>query len=137
MLEVATYFFLLLFLSERILSGKPMKGKITKDPLPLWDHRTIKTPSEMMSFLKEKKPALYLCVLRTVFLGFPGSAFGKESTCQCRRHRDSGLIPGFWKIPWKRKWHPTPVFLPGKFHGQKSLVGYSPWGKKSQLQLST
>ena len=32
------------------------------------------------------------------------------------------------KIPWRRKWQPTPVFLPGKFHGQRSLVGYSPWG---------
>ena len=32
--------------------------------------------------------------------------------------------------PWRRKWQPTPVFLPGKFHGQRSLVGYSPWGCK-------
>ena len=32
------------------------------------------------------------------------------------------------KIPWKRKWQPTPVFLPGKFHGQRRLVGCSPWG---------
>ena len=34
------------------------------------------------------------------------------------------------KIPWRREWKPTPVFLPGEFHGQKSLVGYSPWGRK-------
>ena len=34
------------------------------------------------------------------------------------------------KIPWRRKWHPTPVLLPGKSHGQRSLVGYSPWGRK-------
>ena len=40
-------------------------------------------------------------------------------------------------IPWKRKWLPTPVFLPGEFHGQRSLVGYSPWGiTKSQTRLS-
>ena len=42
--------------------------------------------------------------------------------------------PGFdfWvgKIPWRRKWQPTPVFLPGKFHGQRSLAGYSSWGCK-------
>ena len=31
-----------------------------------------------------------------------------------------------WKIPWRREWHPTPVFLPGEFHGQRSLAGYSP-----------
>ena len=39
---------------------------------------------------------------------------------------------GSWvgKIPWKRKWQPAPVFLPGKFHGQRSLAGYSPWGCK-------
>ena len=34
------------------------------------------------------------------------------------------------KIPWRRKWQPTPIFLPGKFHGLRSLVGYSPWGCK-------
>ena len=39
------------------------------------------------------------------------------------------LIP-VRKIPWRRKWQPTPVFLPGKSHGQRSLVGYSPWGHK-------
>ena len=37
--------------------------------------------------------------------------------------RDVGLIPGVRKIPWSRKWHPTPVFLPGKFHEQRILVG--------------
>ena len=34
------------------------------------------------------------------------------------------------KIPWRRKWQPTPVFLPGKSHGQRSLVDYSPWGHR-------
>ena len=51
---------------------------------------------------------------------------GKESAHQCRRHR---LDPWVRKIPWK-KWQPTPVFLPGKSHGQRSLSGYSPWGHK-------
>ena len=40
------------------------------------------------------------------------------------------------KIPWRRKWQPTPVLLPRKFHGWRSLVGYSPWGRKSRTQLS-
>ena len=46
---------------------------------------------------------------------------GKESTYQCRR-----CVFGPWggKIPWRRKWQPTSVFLPGKSHGQRSLVGY-------------
>ena len=43
---------------------------------------------------------------------------------------DAGLIPGLQKFPWIRKWQPTPVFLPGKSHGQKSLAGYSQWGHK-------
>ena len=49
---------------------------------------------------------------------------------QCRRCRRFGFDPWVRKIPWKRRWHPTPVFLPGKSHGQRSLVGYSPWGCK-------
>ena len=44
--------------------------------------------------------------------------------------RDEGLIPGLGRFPWRRTWQPTPVFLPGEFHGQRSLVGYSPWGCK-------
>ena len=52
---------------------------------------------------------------------------GKESACQCRRHKF-----GLWvrKIPWRRKWQLTPVFFPGKSHGQRILVGYSPQGHK-------
>ena len=53
---------------------------------------------------------------------------GKESACQCRSYRRGGFDPWVRKIPWRRKWQPTSVFLPGKLHGQKSLVGYSPWG---------
>ena len=45
---------------------------------------------------------------------------------------DMGLIPGFGKIPWRRKWQPTPVFLPEECHAQRSLAGYSPWGCKEQ-----
>ena len=44
--------------------------------------------------------------------------------------RDMGSIHGLRRFPWRRKWQPTPVFLPGKPHGQQSLVGYSPWGSK-------
>ena len=51
---------------------------------------------------------------------------GKESVCQCRRHRRRGFDPWVGKIPWRRKWQPTPGFLPGESHGQRSLVGYSP-----------
>ena len=45
--------------------------------------------------------------------GFPGGASGNEPTCQCRKHKRCGFDPWVGKIPWKRKWQPTPVFLPG------------------------
>ena len=38
--------------------------------------------------------------------------------------------PWVGKIPWRKEWQPTPGFLPGEFHGQRSLVGNSPWGRK-------
>ena len=60
-------------------------------------------------------------------LGFPSGASGKEPTCQCRR---PGFDPWVRKIPWRRKWLPTPIFLPGKSHRQRSLVDYSPQGCK-------
>ena len=59
--------------------------------------------------------------------GFPGGADGKESACQCRSH---GFDPWVGKIPWRREWQPTPVFLPEKPYGQRSLLGYNPWGRR-------
>ena len=59
----------------------------------------------------------------------PGQYSGKESTCQFRRR---GFDPWVGKVPWRREWIPTPVFLPGKSHGQRSLAGYSPWCHKEQ-----
>ena len=55
---------------------------------------------------------------------------GKESACQCRRQKKCRFNPRVGKILWRMKWQPTPVFLPGEFHGQKSMVGYSPWDCK-------
>ena len=49
--------------------------------------------------------------------------------------RRLGSTPGSEKIPWRLKWLPTPVFLPGKFRGQRSLADYSPWGRK-ELDMS-
>ena len=48
------------------------------------------------------------------YMGSPGGSDGKESACN--------------ESAWRREWQPTPVFLPGELHGQRSLVGYSPWG---------
>ena len=71
----------------------------------------------------------YLCCV-SVTWGFPGGASGKESACLCRRGKRCGFDPRVGKIPWRRTWEPTLVFLPGKSHGQRSLVGYSPQGCK-------
>ena len=64
-------------------------------------------------------------------LGLPWWLSSKEYACSagemCRR---CGFNSWVVKIPWRRKWQPTPVFLPGKSHGQRSLVGYSPWDCK-------
>ena len=55
---------------------------------------------------------------------------GKGPTCQCRRHKRHGFDPWVRKIPWRRAWQPIPVFLPGESHGQRCLVGYSPYSHK-------
>ena len=72
--------------------------------------------------------------LRIINMAYRASCFctgfsGKESTCQCRKHKRCGFDPWVRKIYWRRAWKSTPVFLPGKSHGQR-LAGYSPWGLK-------
>ena len=56
-----------------------------------------------------------------------GGASGKESVCQIRIVKRYRFSPWIRKSPWRRKWQPTPVFLPGELHGERRLVGYSPW----------
>ena len=65
-----------------------------------------------------------------------GSTFLVVALCQ-RRHKRHRFEPWVRKIPWRRKWQPTPVFLPGESHGQRSLAGYRPWGHKESGQDST
>ena len=63
-------------------------------------------------------------------VGLPRWLNGKESACQCRKPKKQGSSPWVGKVPWSEKWQPTPVFLPGKFHGQRSLVGLQSMGYK-------
>ena len=65
--------------------------------------------------------------IHTADSGLPRWLSGKESSYQ---GGDKGSVPGLGKIPCRRKWQPTPEFLPGKSYGQRSLAGYSPWGHK-------
>ena len=73
---------------------------------------------------------VYMCVhiCVCIYMGFPGGISGKEPSCQYRRCKRRGFGPWVGKIPWRRAWQPTLVFLPGESHGQGSLAGYSPWG---------
>ena len=64
------------------------------------------------------------------FLGLPGGASDKEPTCQCRRQKKLRFCSWVGRIPWRRAWQPTRVFLPRESHGLRSLVGYSPGGCK-------
>ena len=72
-------------------------------------------------------PQHNICRIYPYRCGLPRWLSGKESACQCRRH---GFDPWVRKMPWRRKWQPTPVFLPGESHGRRSLVGCSPWGRE-------
>ena len=62
-----------------------------------------------------------------LFRGLPRWLSGKESTCQSRRH---AINPWVVQIPWRRKWQPTPVSLPGDHMDRRSLTNYSPWALK-------
>ena len=73
---------------------------------------------------------LYPFIKTDVWRYNPGGTTGKELTCQCRRLKRLRFNLWVGKIPWRRKWLPTPVFLPGESYGQRSLAGYSPWGCK-------
>ena len=66
-------------------------------------------------------------------LGFSGGSDGKKSTCN---ERDLGLIPGLGKIPWRRAWQPTPVFLPGESPWTEEPGGLQSMGPQSRTRLS-
>ena len=66
-------------------------------------------------------------VFGALFKGHPRWHSGKEFACQCKRCKRSRFDPWVGKSPWRRKWQPPPIVLPGELCGQRSLVGYSPW----------
>ena len=65
----------------------------------------------------------------TLYMGFPSGSVVQNSHAMQEMWQEHGFDLWVKKVTWRRKWHPTPVVLPGKFHGRRSLVGYSPWGR--------
>ena len=70
---------------------------------------------------------VFFCGSSQCPFSFPGGSGDKSISLQCSRHE---FDPWVGKIPWRRKWKPTPVLMAEKFHGWRTLVGYSPWGCK-------
>ena len=95
----------------------------------LYLHRTqyLLECSEPSVLLCDYDVRRHILLLVRRCLGFPYDSAVKEPTRQCRRHMFNSRVR---KIPWRRKWQPTPMFLPGKSCGQRSLAGYNPWGSQ-------
>ena len=74
--------------------------------------------------VQQEKKSVHLC------LCFQAALVIKNSPANAGRRKRCEFHPWVEKIPWRKKWQPTPVFLPGETHGQRSLVDYSPWGDK-------
>ena len=90
----------------------------------LW--RKIISLRKFSTFCRKRKS--FVALKKMVWFSWGCSR--KGFACQCRRCKRHGFDPWVRKISWSRKWQPPPVFLPENFHGQKSLVGYSPWGHR-------
>ena len=81
---------------------------------------------------------MYVCLYVSIYLqGLARWLSGKESACQCRRWKRCRFDPWLGRIPWSRKWQPTPVFLPENFPGQRSLVGEGSRGHKELDMTNT
>ena len=80
---------------------------------------------------QDKKKKIFKRPLVVLYQVFPSVSDSKESACNGGK---LGSIPGSGRFIWRKKWQPAPVFLPGESHGQRSLVGYSPWGR---MELDT
>ena len=148
--DIANFWFLYLFLYPFCVTGEHKQIQynvicMLQDSIKIQTHRenkifmnfwagrylvlqtlivSCKNPNPLGGWLFKVKLVVYN--LRD----FPEGTSGKESDCKCRGHKRHGFETRVRKIPWSRKWQPTPVFLPGESHGQRSLAGCNPWGCK-------
>ena len=107
------------------LTQNPFKFSISNCPFPC----QFLSSTPLLPLFKAAVPILF-GNRHWFHESFPGGASGKEPTSQSRRCQGHGFDPWVRKIPWRGAWQPTPVLLPGESHGQRSLVGYSPQGRK-------
>ena len=105
-------------------NGNPLQYSCLENPMgySLWGHKESDMTSDNIW--------IFFDTTCSPIWGIPGGLSGIKSICQCRRHNESWAQSLVRKIPWRRKWQPTLVFLLGKFHGQRSLAGYSPKVRK-------
>ena len=119
--------------AQRVPEMWDWEGKWVQDPTAGREHCSLPL-SIFLSFHLYHSLSSSLSLHASLFLGIPGDASGEEPACQCRRCKRHRFDPWVGKIPWRTAWQPTPVFLPGESNGQRSLVGYSPWGHKESDQ---
>ena len=103
---------------DRNFLNWPDKGHLKN--LQLTSHLVVKDWTAYLLASEIRQGYLYL-------KHFPGGLEGNAPACNAG---DLGSIPGLGRFPRRRKWQPTPVLLPGKSHGWRSMVGYSPWGHR-------
>ena len=127
---------------------RPLQLQVTSKCNHMKDSKTELTSGIFPKFLTQEVLSKMKYIFLLKWLSFMGEFIiqqynqdmthwwlsGKEPSCQVRRHE---FCPWVLKIPWRKKWKPTPTFLPEKSHGQRSLVGYSAYDpKKYQTRLS-
>ena len=112
---------------------QPSGGCTAGKPVGTWGPHRLRLlfPDPLSSFPDLCRDSLLCFAQRLRLPGFPAGASDQESACQCRRCR---FDPWVRKIPWGRKWPPTPVFSPGESHGQRSLAGCSPRDHKESAR---
>ena len=96
--------------------------------IPWTDHGVTESDNTERLILCGDSLCIHTHIKKSIhFYRLPWWLSGKECSCQCRRH---AFDPWVGKILWKRKWPPTPEFLPEEYDRQRSPVGYGPWGCK-------
>ena len=83
-------------------------------------------PTPLLETPGHSQPSLGQSLTAELYKGFSGGTSGKEPICQFKRHKRQWFDPWVGKIPWRRAWQPTLVFLPGESHGQNNLVNSRP-----------